>query len=257
MFKRTPMFEPIKIGLAEFLRGFYESIVPTTKQMEPFVERGFGKSIAWAPARMADKAEEMLAAWQKNDTDQAATRPSKMPAILVAIAKDYTPISGDFGTQIADSTDFFIPGDPEQRYFEMRMVSGEIRAQLAIFAHEEETAKSLAAQFLLYLSSPSNRGFDANFKVIEGPSGDTTRDVYLPLPVQFEAPDNPAMNIETGVRNLTVLAVDLTLRCSIPLLKAPVIGQANDGKGTANDKVDPAGFPLASEFTSVESDQES
>lgn len=228
------MFEPVKAGLGGFMQRFYASVVPTTTGLHEFVGRGFPYCVAWAPTRMVDKAEEMLAAWNKNDTDQAATRPPKLPVVLVAVAKDYTPISRDFGTQIADPIDIFIPGDPKHRYFEMRLIQGEIRAQIAIFAHDEPTAKSLAAQFLLFLDSPSNRGFKAVFPFAG---------VDNEFPVQIEAPDNPAMNIDTGSKNMTVLAVDLTLKCSVPLFQAPAEGESNDGKGVPGTD-DPAGYPL-------------
>lgn len=231
------MFEPVKAGLGDFMRGFYRSVVPTTTPMREFVARGFPYCVAWAPSRMIDKAEEMLSAWQRNDTQQSDTRPPKMPVVLVAVAKDYTPISGDFGTQISDATEVMIPGDAKGRYFEMRMIMGEVRAQVAVFAQDEPTAKSIAAQFLLYLSSPSNRGFYASFPF----AGVDNR-----FPVQFESRDSPAMNIDTGANNLTVLAIDLTLRCSVPIFNAPAEGESSDGQGVPGTD-DPAGYPLVQE----------
>ena len=228
------MFEPVKVGLGNFMQGFYRTVVPTTTPMNEFVSRGFPYCVAWAPSRMIDKAEEMLSAWQRNDTNQSATKPPKMPVVLVAVAKDYTPISGDFGTQITDTTEIMIPGDDKGRFFEMRMIAGEVRAQIAVFAQDEPTAKSIAAQFLLYLASPSNRGFYAVFPFAG---------VDNKFPVQFESRDNPAMNIDTGANNLTVLAIDLVLRCSVPIFSAPGEGQPNDGKGEPGTD-NPAGYPL-------------
>lgn len=231
------MFEPVKAGLGEFMHGFYRSVVPTTTPMREFVARGFPYCVAWAPSRMIDKVEEMLSAWQRNDTQQSDTRPPKMPVVLVAVAKDYVPISGDFGMQISDSTEVMIPGDAKNRYFEMRMVMGEVRAQIAVFAQDEPTAKSIAAQFLLYLGSPSNRGFYATFPFAG---------VDNKFPVQFESRDSPAMNIDTGANNLAVLAIDLTLRCSVPIFSAPTEGESNDGQGVPGTD-DPAGYPLVQE----------
>lgn len=231
------MFEPVKAGLGDFMRGFYRSVVPTTTPMREFVARGFPYCVAWAPSRMIDKAEEMLSAWQRNDTQQSDTRPPKMPVVLVAVAKDYAPISGDFGTQISDATEVMIPGDAKGRHFEMRMIAGEVRAQIAVFAQDEPTAKSIAAQFLLYLSSPSNRGFYASFPF----AGVDNR-----FPVQFESRDSPAMNIDTGANNLAVLAIDLTLRCSVPIFNAPAEGESSDGQGVPGTD-DPAGYPLVQE----------
>lgn len=236
------MFEPVKAGLGGFLQGFYGQVVPTTRPLQEFVGRGFPYCFAWAPARMVDLAGDMLAAWQRNDTDQAATKPPKLPAVLVAMAKDYTPTGRDFTTQIADPVDVMIPGDDKARYFQMKLIAGDVRAQLAIVASDEPTAKSLAAQFLLYLDSPSRRGFLARYPFAG---------IEHEYPVQIEAPDNPAMSVDTGTKNMTVLAIDLTLKCSVPLFIAPKIGEANDGKGVPGT-ADPAGFPLVEEVGTKE-----
>lgn len=228
------MFEPVKAGLGVFMQGFYKTVVPNTTPLKEFVTRGFPYCAAWAPSRMVDKVEDMLGAWQRNDTMQAATRPPKLPVMIISVAKDYTPIGGDFSTQIADPVDIMIPGDEKHRHFEMRLMAGEVRAQIAIFATDEPSAKSLAAQFLLYMSSPSNRGYSAIYPFAG---------VDNKLPVQFEVRDAPAMSIDTGAKNLTALAIDLTLRCSIPLFYAPEEGEANDNKGIPGTD-DPAGYPL-------------
>ncbi|MNO45298.1 hypothetical protein D3C76_355620 [compost metagenome] len=236
------MFEPVKVGLGEFLQGFYGQVAPTTRSLQEFVGRGFPYCFAWAPARMVDLAGDMLAAWQRNDTGQAPTRPPKLPAVLVAVAKDYTPTGRDFTTQIADPVDVMIPGDDKARYFQMKLVAGDVRAQVAIAASDEPTAKSLAAQFLLYLDSPSRRAFSARYPFAG---------IDHEFPVQIEAPDNPAMNIETGSKNVTMLAIDLTLKCSVPLFLAPGEGEPNDGKGVPGT-ADPAGFPLVEEINRTE-----
>ena len=51
------------------------------------------------------------------------------------------------------------------------------------------------------------------------------------------------MSIATGSKNLTVLAMDITLRAEIPLFDAPKDGEPNDGKGVPGTD-DPAGYPL-------------
>lgn len=233
------MFEPVKAALGGFMQAFYSELAPTTKPLEEFTARGFAQCVAWAPGRMVDKAEEMLGAWLKNDSAQAPGRLPKLPVILVGVAGDYTPIAGNMGTQVADAIDVQLPGDAKHRFFQMRLVAGELRAQVAIFAHDEPTAKSLAAQLLLFLSSPANRGFDAIFPY----AGVDNR-----LPVLVASPDNPAMAIETGGKNLKALAVDLTLVCSIPLFSAPAEGEPNDGLGVPGT-ADPAGFPLTEQVT--------
>lgn len=228
------MFEPVKAGLGEFLQAFYGEVVPTTKPLQEFVERGFPYSMAWAPTRMVDKAEEMLAAYQRNDTRQGPTRPPSLPVVLVAVARDWTPTEKSFTTQISDPVDVTFPDDPKQRYFRVRTVAGEIRAQLAFFASDEPTAKSLAAQFLLFLDSPSRRRFPARYPFAG---------LEHEYPAQIEAPDNPAMSVETGNKNLTILAVDVVLKVTVPMFMSPKPGEANDGQGVPGTD-DPAGYPL-------------
>lgn len=233
------MFEPVKVGLGEFLQGFYAELVPTTRDMNEFVARGFPYCFAWAPTRMIDQVNEMLEAWQKNDTDQFTTKPHKLPVIIVATSKDYTPVMHDFGTQISDPIDVQFPEDPKGRYFQMKMIAGDIRAQVVIIASDEPTAKSIAAQLSLYLDSPSRRAFHGLYPFAG---------IQHAYPVQIEAPDNPASSIDIGSKNMTCLAVDMTLKASVPMFIAPKAGEPNDGKGVPGTD-DPAGYPLVQEFS--------
>ncbi|MGL5948117.1 MAG: hypothetical protein ACRCYV_03525, partial [Aeromonas sp.] len=214
-------------------------LVPTTTALHEYVARGFPHSVAWASGRLVDKAEEMIGAWTKNDTAQAASRPPKLPVILVAVGNDFIPISASMGAPIADEIDVQMPNDPKQRWFKLKLAAGELRAQVVIFAHEEATAKSLAAQLALYLSSPSRRGFKAHFAYAGADH---------PFPVLIEAPDSSAMSVDTGAKNLKALAIDLNLICHVPLLSAPQEGEANDGLGVPGT-ADPAGFPLTREVS--------
>lgn len=237
------MFEPVKIGFGEFMGGFYGSIVPTTKALNEFTVRGLGKSIAWAPSRMIDSAEEMLSSWQRNDTDGSATKPAKLPAIIVAMAKDYTPTGREYTRQVAESQLVIIPGDIKERAFGLRAIAGDIRAQVAIFAADEPTAKSLAAQLCLYLDEVQNRRFTARYHFAG---------MDLDWPVQIESPDNPVISAQSGSNNLTIMAVDLTLKAEIPLFDAPS-GDNNDGKGIPGTD-DPAGYLVVAEVNNFPGD---
>lgn len=232
------MFEPVKAGFGEFMGQFYASIVPTTKPLQAYVERGLAKSVAWAPARMVDAAEEMLSSWQRNDTSPQASKPADLPVILVGMAKDYTPTGTDYTRQMADRRMVMLPGDPKERLFGLRTVAGDIRAQVAIFATDEPTAKSLAAQFLLFLDGSSQRRFAARHQFAG---------LSLDWPVQIESPDSPAAAVATEAKNLTVLVVDLTLKASIPVLDYPKPGEPHDGKGTDGNPDNPHGYPVSAE----------
>jgi hypothetical protein len=228
------MFEPVKIGFGEFMTEFYNSLVPTTKAMEEFTARGVGKSIAWAPGRMIDAAEDMLASWIRNDTDSAPTQPAKLPVVIVAFAKDYTPTGRDFTRQVAEPLPVIIPDDEKERVFNLRTIAGDIRAQIAIFAPDEPTARSIASQFTLYLDVPLNRRYSARY-----PFAGTDHC----FPVQIESPEALFVNVQTGAKNVSILAGDITLKAEIPLFSAPKVGDPNDGKGIPETD-DPAGYPV-------------
>lgn len=233
------MLQPVKEAFGQFMGRYYATLAPTTKPLQEYVARGVAKSIAWAPARMIDAAEEMLSLWMRSDIHDAPTRPPDMPAILVAVAKDYTPTGRDYTRQVADREMVVIPTDQKERIFGLRAVAGDIRAQIVIFATDEPTAHSLAAQFGLFLDATPNRRFTARYVFASQ---------QMDWPVQVELPDVPAMNIPTEAKNLTVLAIDITLRAEIPLFDAPKAGDANDGKGTPGDVADPAGYAVVQEI---------
>lgn len=232
------MLQSIKTAFGGYIGGFYASLHPTTKSMQEFVARGLAKSVVWAPSRMVDAAEEMLSAWQRNDTDNAATHPADLPVIIVAMAADYTPTARDYTRQISEEAMVIFPGDVKERAFKVNVLAGDIRAQIAVFAHDEPTAKSIIAQLTLYLDSMANRRFYADHEF----AGQ-----ILKWPVQLETPETFAQKIGTESKNLTILAADITLRASIPLFSAPAEDDPNDGKGTPGDPNDPDGHPVVVE----------
>lgn len=225
----------VKAAFGQYIGEFYASLVPTTKPMHEFVARGLAKSCVWAPGRMIDQIDEMISAWQRNDTDQAPTKPPKLPVVIVAMAKDYTPTGREYGRQISEQLDVILPEDAKERCFGLRVMSGDFRAQVAFVAVDEPTAKSIASQFTLFIDAVENRRFFAQYQF----AGET-----LPFPVQIESPEVPAISVATGNKNLSVLAADLTLKASIPLFSSPTGEQPNDGKGTPGNDADPNGYPL-------------
>ncbi len=201
--------------------------------MVEYSARGFSKSAVWAPGRMIDQVEDMLAAWRKNDTAQADRATPYLPVMIAAMAKDYVPAPPDFSRQLADPMMVTIPNDPKGRVFSMRAVVSEIRAQIAVCAPEEATARSIAMQLQLFSSAMGNRRFYASY-LLAGFSE--------PWPVVFEQPELMAINVPNDQKNLTIFTVDFTMRATVPLLKAPKMTDADaDNKGT-NDHTDPDGY---------------
>jgi hypothetical protein len=165
-----------------------------------------------------------------------------LPVFIVAVARDYVPSGRDFTRQMADSINVAIPGDTKNRYFGLKTIAADIRAQVAIFAADGPTASSIASQFSLFLEASTNRRFHANY---------TFAGVTDGWPVQIETTDNPFISVQTELKNVAILAADLTLKATIPLFDAPKAGDPNnDGKGTPGTD-DPAGYEVVVEVDTV------
>ncbi|MBY0475418.1 MAG: hypothetical protein K2Q13_10225 [Nitrosomonas sp.] len=229
------MFQPVKKALGVYMGKYYASIIPTTKSLNEYIARGLPESIVWAPSRMVDTVEDMLGAWQREDVDNTPTNPVSMPVIIIAVAEEYIPSGRDYTRQISEEALFIFPDDFKERAFKLQAIAGDLRAQIVFAAHDEPTAKSLASQFLLYTDVAANRRFAAKY---------TFAGFDDMWPVQIESTDSPAMSIKTDAKNLTILAVDLTLKVSTPLFKAPADDEPNDGKGTPGNINDPSGYPV-------------
>ena len=232
------MFDPLKIAFAEDLAAFHLQVVGMTRAVASFRARPFAKAYAWAPSRMVDDAQALVDAYQRNDTDQAPTQPPRLPMCLVAIAKNFEPMGHDFGIQSSEPIDLMIPDDPKERSFKVRIMAGDVRAQLAFFATDIATAQSIAAQYLLYIDPPARRRLWARYPFAG---------FAHTYPVQIETPDAPAVAVETNSRAIHCLAIDLTLKTTIPLFMAPGPEEPHDGKGTPGDPDDPAGYPVVTE----------
>jgi hypothetical protein len=238
------MFQPVQVAFGEFLHEFYRQVAPTTVPLQEYAQRGFARSAVWAAGRMVDQADEMLGAWQRNASDPGATRPFKLPVLMVALGKGFEPIQHDFGIQHADPIWIEFPGDPKERLFRVRLLSGDLRAQIAIFSSDAPSAQSLASQLLLYLDSPAQRRFFARHRFA---------DLDHHYPVQISLPDAPAIAVETGQSNMTCLAIDIILKATVPLFMAPRDDEPNDGRGTPGNPDDPHGYPRLVEVRSEES----
>jgi len=235
------MYEPVKVGFGRYLGRFFAGgIVPTTRYLTEYVKRPLHQAILWAPGRMVDLAEEMLAAWQRDDSRGAPTPAYSMPIMLAAMAKDATQSGPDYNRAIATEQPVVIPDDPKSRLFHLRTCSANIRTQVVIAAHEEPTARALASQFLLFCEAFPNRVFPATFRH----SG-----INVDWPVKVMLPENPAALVSTEAKNLTLLACDLTLHATVPLYRAPKSGEPNDGQGDPENLEDLAGFPMVVEIT--------
>lgn len=224
---------PIKEGFGRYLERFHAQVVADTPAMVEFAGREFSKAAAWAPGRMVDQALLMLDTWRKNDTSQVARATPYLPIMLAAMSKDYIPAPADFSRQLADPVYVTIPADPKQRVFKMRAAVSEVRAQVVVAAPEEATARSIAMQLQLFSSAFGNRRIYAHYDLAG---------FSEPWPVVFEQPDIMGIQVPNDQKNITILAVDFTMRATVPLLEAPnIAGPDGDGQGS-DDYSDPDGF---------------
>lgn len=229
------MFEPLKTAFGRcVMEPFFKSLVATTRPMFGYVKKPFKEACLIAPSRMVDAALEMLDKYQRLDWDEP-TKPHSLPVMMYGFARDYTPTGRDYTRQIADGEWVQLPDDPKERIFRVRTVSGDVRAQVVFFASDEPTARSMAAQFLLFLDSTAARRYMTKYWFAG---------FWLEWPVQIESPELPAVQVQVEADNLVILAVDLTLKATVPLFSAPKEGEENDGKGTPGDPKDPAGYPV-------------
>lgn len=209
------MRNPVEVGLGTYMGQFYAQLVPDTPAMEEYVERGLAKAIAWVPGRMVDDVQAMLEEWRKNDNDKTSASPggspglsSKLPVMLVGMAKDFTPAMPDFGVAIGGGIDVLMPDDPDMRTFKLRLSVNEYRAQVVIMAPEAATAHSLAMQFHVWANGPSGRRFK-HWHEFGGVRHD--------FPALLEQIDLGAVDAKSDQKNLTILIIDLNIRASVPL----------------------------------------
>lgn len=214
--------DPIKIAFGQYLQGFHLQLIADTRALAEFAARDFSKAAVWAPGRMIDQVEDMLASWRKNDTSQAAQPTTALPIIIACMAKDFVPAPPEFGRGLGDAVDVMLPDDPKERTFRMRAVVADIRTQVAIVAADDATARSIALQLHAYTSAIGNRVFQSTYRL----AGMDDQ-----WPVMLENPDLMAMATPTDVKNLTMLVLDIPLRATVPLLTVPRATEPNDGLG--------------------------
>lgn len=228
-----PFIRPVHAAFARYLQRFHAQIVPDTPAVAEFAARQFGKSFAWAPARMIDAVEDMLDAWRANDSTGAPRAEPRLPVVLLTPSPEYMPLSPDLSRQAATPLHGSIPADPKGRIFGFRVALFEQRVQLVIIAPDPGSAASIAMQLQMWCSSMENRRFTAAYVLAGMPEE---------WPVQIEQPEVMGSKGATEAKNITILIVDVNLRASIPLISAPAEGDADsDGQGT-HPITDPHGY---------------
>lgn len=230
---------PLKDAFSAYMTRWYRGLYADTKGVIEFTQRNIERCIVWAPGRMVDAAEEMLAAYRKNDNDGGAHgKGALLPVVIIGMAKDYNPTGVDMGGMQVRRQLITITDEPDASIYGYRQAHGDVRTQVVIFAAEEASAKSLAAQFLWFIAQVENRRFKTSH---------TFGEYGIQLSATIENPDTVFMNIVTEQKNLTMLAADITLRALFPYFDAPKVGEPNDG--TAHN---PPGYPAITQISSTD-----
>lgn len=228
--------DAIKIAFGEYMNRWYDSIIPTTKQNEAFLARGFSNCVKWASGRMVDEAQKMLDSYRKNDNEGGVNNDSKLPVVLAAMSRDYTPVSGAWGEQAHEQ--YVVLEDAEDAsFYRYRQSQFEVRVQVVFIGAESPTTRNLANSFCWFIGQPINRHFFS--KYVWG-------QYELEMPNMIEDPDVILQAVDTEQKNLVMLAVDLMLKITVPHLKAPADGEETDNSGR-----NPEGYPVVQEVVTT------
>lgn len=223
---------PVDIAIADYLTRWHADLIGTTKGVEAFAARSPASSLFIASGRMIDDAQAMLDSLRRNNTDtglSGANQGAKFPCVISCTGKDYVPTTADWAAKHLPKQQIQI--EPNGSWYEYQQAMCDIRWQLAIFADERQTASSLAAQFHLFMAQPSNKRFKAKH---------TFGQYEVHAPIMIESPEPSASNVVIdGQRNITCLAIDVTLKVVIPYFRAPKLGDPNDNSANS-----PQGFPV-------------
>lgn len=222
-------FFPLKKAFSGYMREFYKRIYPDTPALQEYVERGLSRSVMWAAGRMVDAVTDMLDSYRKNENSATPDRGALLPVIFVAMARDYTPTTGDVGGRQVGRQLVSFSDAIGASVYGYRQAMGDIRTQIAICAADEASARSIAAQFCLWIGEIPNRRFKVQH---------TFGQYTIELTAMIDTPDTIFQSVDSGQKNMTILVGDFNLRTAIPYFDAPKLGEQNDGS-TNN----PPGYP--------------
>lgn len=229
------LLTPLEAGLGDYMGSFYAGLVGTTPALQEFAARGLAKSIVRVPGRMVDDVQTQLEEWRKNDNEKSNATPagkpsltSRLPVILLGVAKDFTPVMADWGVAVGTAINVVNPADPQERMYKLRVSVNEYRAQAVIIAPEAATAHDLAMQFHLHANGAAGRRFK-HYHEHDGQSH--AFDAVL------EQIDLGAMDAKPEQKNLTILIVDMNIRAAIPIFQTPADDRVIEVHGDAGDGV--------------------
>ena len=211
-------YDVVKSAFAQHILTGLETIASVTPALEVYQSRIPAHKLAICPDRMVDKAEELLAQYQKSGQTNLA---APLPMVLMAFAKDLNPIAPERGQSIANPVTVALKDEDVTQYYKARFDHVEARVQLAYIAHESETARAMTSQMRLYLNT---------FEAHRWPLHWQFKDQSFTSTCSLESyePMDEVVEID-GRTNITLLVWNLTLNFQLPYLtdKVPVVQQVN------------------------------
>lgn len=222
-------------AFSRYMIDWFNGIYADTAAVGEFKRRAVAEAIKWAPSRMIDEAEGMLAQYRKNENGPPG-KSTKLPIILLATDDDFLGTSADKGGLHTGRE--LVQIEEGGSWYGYRQIMHDRRIQVVIIASEGQSAGSLAAQLGAYMERPSKRYMNASY---------TFGQYCVPAPMTLDINRIDWMSVKTDAKNIKILAGDVTLRCIIPVFDAPGEGEPNDG----TDR-NPPGFPLVSVVQSQE-----
>jgi hypothetical protein len=230
MTPRIGRLTPVKAALGRWLVQFHAQFDADTPENFEWAQREPSAAMTHAPARMVDQVESMLSSWRRNDNSGEASTSAYLPVLFAAVAPDYTETPGEHGRPLTDYMPIAFDDDTLKRSFLVRAQHVDLRAQIVVVSASVQSTFSIIGQ-LCHWAIESRRTF-APFEF----AGFTTQ-----WPVHVLAGDRMAITMPQG-EHISALALDLTLRATLPRFKGPADGEPNDGH-------DPPGFPLVQSVT--------
>ncbi len=228
MTKLNGNFVQQQIAFGEYLVRWFASVYADTPALVAFKARPAAEAMKFAPSRMIDAAQDMLEQYRKNENGPAGAS-TNLPVILIATDEDYLGTGADWGGHHTERK--LVQILEGGSWYGHRQLMHDRRFQIVIAANEGDTAKSLAAQLSWHFKQLENRYMDAIYHFGQ---------YKVPAPIQLETNRIDWMQVKLdNVKNLKMLAADITIKCTVPLLDAPAPGEPNDG--TTNE---PPGYPL-------------
>lgn len=224
---------PSKLAFAEYMARWYLTVYGDTRATEEFAQRGAGQAIKLVAGRMIDDVKAMLESYQRDQQGEHG-KNSKLPIVFIAMARDYTTTGGDWGGRQIPRRLVRLEAGDDSSIYGLRVAMHDMRAQVVVMAADEGSARSLAAQFGLFVGDIANRRFAARHEFGQ---------YVVPANITIENPDL-IFGSAGESKTMTILLADLTLKVTTPYLDAPKPGEANDG--TAHN---PPGYPVVNSIT--------